>query len=728
MKKGASEMKARKKLLLFCMAIVIGLAACGTNIDESQKNTNENVKDNEKVTETPKITVTDKPDLETTLEPIPTVSPEPTIIPEKKLASVEKIEKASVGDCVTFGTYEQDNDYSKAEDIEWIVLDKQDGKALLLSKFVLSGQAYNIEDKATTWENCSLRKWLNEEFYLEAFNDEEKEVVAEVLLRNPDNRTTKIDGGNNTEDNVFILSLEEVATYFYSESSQLKETFMASMTDVAFSQGVTVSKLDGDRCCYFWWLRTPGDTEYNVIVATSSGTMPLGPLDSSSIGVRPAVWVTFDSDVEQKEQEKVVRTVNYEEIRNAKVGEKIKFGAYEQDNDFRNGEEAIEWIVLDKKDGKALLLSEYILASKEYHIEFAPMTWEKCTLRKWLNEEFYQTAFNEKEQNLIVESLIVNPDNAYTGVDGGKNTRDKMFLLSIDEVLHYFDSDPKTKDLNRCAIETRAAAFWGYSSNIWWLRSLGGYSTAASYVFVDGTVDCYSPFTVDMEFGVRPAMWVNYESEQQEIEVQQPEKTESVNTLDKVFLGDCVLFGNYEQDNDYSNGKEEIEWVVLDKKDGEVLLLSKKVLSVQEYNKKNASVTWENCSLRNWLNNEFYYVAFNEEEQNKIQATVLQNQDNPSSGAEGGNDTKDKVFMLSVDEATEYFISDRSNAKSIVTEQADFEGAYSDNGYGTWWLRTIGIGSSCASYVQTDGKVVYESTYPVNLSGIGVRPAIWVKY
>ncbi len=487
-----------------------------------------------------------------------------------------------------------------------------------------------------------------------------------------------------------------------------------------------------------YYLYSSSTTEYNVAVAMRESILHDNadlPLEFSFIGVRPAVWVTFDNDVikTEPENEPIVYTANIEGIRNAKIGESITFGTYEQDNHFGNGEEAIEWIVLDKKDGKALLLSKYILAAKEYHFEFAPMTWEKCTLRGWLNEEFFQTAFNEKEQKVIVESLIENSNNKYTGVDGGKNTKDKVFLLSIDEACYYYDSNPKTKDSNRCATETRAAAFWGYSSNLWWLRSLGGYSTAASYVFVDGTVDCYSPYTVDTELGVRPAMWVNYEMEQQETEVQQSEKSETAKNLKSAVVGECVSFGTYEQDNDYSNEKEKIEWLVLEKKEGEALLLSKKILSMQEYNKKNVGVvTWENCSLRNWLNNEFYYVAFSDAEKEKIQEVVLVNQDNPLSRADGGNDTRDKVFLLSVDEATKYFGSDDGNKKltacASVTEKADFEGVYSDNGDGTWWLRTIGLGSGCASYVKTDGKVFYESTYPVDVTFIGIRPAVWVKY
>ncbi|MBP3696995.1 MAG: hypothetical protein J6J45_05560, partial [Clostridia bacterium] len=67
------------------------------------------------------------------------------------------------------------------------------------------------------------------------------------------------------------------------------------------------------------------------------------------------------------------------------VGDYITFGSYEQDNDLSNGKEPIEWLVLDKQDGKVLVISKYALDAKPYNDEYVDVTWETCTLRSWLN-------------------------------------------------------------------------------------------------------------------------------------------------------------------------------------------------------------------------------------------------------------------------------------------------------------------------------------------------------
>ena len=122
-----------------------------------------------------------------------------------------------------------------------------------------------------------------------------------------------------------------------------------------------------------------------------------------------------------------------------------------------------------------------------------------------------------------------------------------------------------------------------------------------------------------------------------------------------VKVGDIIKFGSYEQDANTSNGKEAIEWQVLDKKDGKLLVISKYALDYQPFNTTNDTVTWEDCSLRSWLNQRFINAAFTSEEKKKIQTTKVVNEDNPYWGSDGGNDTQDKVFLLSISEAAKYF-------------------------------------------------------------------------
>ena len=122
-------------------------------------------------------------------------------------------------------------------------------------------------------------------------------------------------------------------------------------------------------------------------------------------------------------------------------------------------------------------------------------------------------------------------------------------------------------------------------------------------------------------------------------------------------VGGIVTFGRYEQDGSEENGPEEIEWIVLHVQDGKVLLLSKYGLEAQRYNKKKTDVTWETCTLRAWLNDDFLNKAFDPEEQSAILTTEVDNSDAQGySGwiTSGGNNTKDKIFLLSCTETNLY--------------------------------------------------------------------------
>lgn len=197
-----------------------------------------------------------------------------------------------------------------------------------------------------------------------------------------------------------------------------------------------------------------------------------------------------------------------------KVGEKVYFGKYEQDNNTFNGKEAIEWRILDKDGNKVLLLSEKCLDAKAYNDKayndnFVYITWEKRTLRKWLNEDFQNTAFSDVEQKAIINTNIKNNYNKDYGTSGGKDTIDDIFLLSIKEAEKYFKSDS-----DRTAVGTEFAkknvidAEDGWACQ-WWLRSPGCNSECAAYVVDDGDVNTYGDSVCADYHGIRPALWVD---------------------------------------------------------------------------------------------------------------------------------------------------------------------------------------------------------------------------
>lgn len=201
----------------------------------------------------------------------------------------------------------------------------------------------------------------------------------------------------------------------------------------------------------------------------------------------------------------------------------------------------------------------------------------------------------------------------------------------------------------------------------------------------------------------------------------------------KAAVRDKITFGTYEQDNVTSNGTEDIEWLVLAKENNKILVISDKALDSQPYNEKRQSITWEQCSLRKWLNDSFLNAAFSEEERALIQNTTVSADKNPSYNTSPGNATTDKVFLLSINEAKKYFNSNDAR-KCAPTAYAKAQGANTNNTNKTpsgadacwWWLRSPGNYQNYAAHVLSDGSVYYRG-YNINYDHFCVRPALWIS-
>ena len=212
-----------------------------------------------------------------------------------------------------------------------------------------------------------------------------------------------------------------------------------------------------------------------------------------------------------------------------KAGDILLFGSYEQDGDSGNGKEPVEWIVLSRDGQYCLLISRYLLDAVPYNGELTDITWEECSLRSWLNDEFCQKAFSDAEQARIKTTHVVNDDNYKYGTHGGNDTEDRVFLLSLEEVLEYFHVDPQdgrnvhdslTAVPTAYAVARGAAAYdhvsYGNDANYsrydgcgwWYLRSPGYYSLLAAYVNIDGSIRDNGSYVDNPTFSVRPVMWV----------------------------------------------------------------------------------------------------------------------------------------------------------------------------------------------------------------------------
>ena len=187
----------------------------------------------------------------------------------------ELLTNPEVGKSVFFGTYEQDDNIENgSEDIEWVVLAKADDHILVVSKYILDQKAYNEQKKDVTWESCSLRKWLNKDFMNIAFSDDERALIACVEVSADKNPNYSTDPGNDTADQIFLLSLSQVNKFLSNDiSAQWK------YKDISTS----------------WLLRTPGyDSNQVMVVKKSAGSESV----EYKYGIRPAMWIEYGKIVE----------------------------------------------------------------------------------------------------------------------------------------------------------------------------------------------------------------------------------------------------------------------------------------------------------------------------------------------------------------------------------------------------------------------------------------------
>lgn len=163
--------------------------------------------------------------------------------------------------------------------------------------------------------------------------------------------------------------------------------------------------------------------------------------------------------------------------------------------------EPLEWVVIKTEGDKALLLSKYILNADGYEESQPSVTWETSAMRKYLNSEFINKVFSKKDQNAIVNSDVINNNNAEYGTNCGNNTKDKVFLLSVDEINEY--------------LKDRAVAKYKNGDSGWYpLRTLGCDNSHVTWIEPSGSLNMYGGELsggLIWGGGIRPALWVYYQ-------------------------------------------------------------------------------------------------------------------------------------------------------------------------------------------------------------------------
>lgn len=198
---------------------------------------------------------------------------------------------------------------------------------------------------------------------------------------------------------------------------------------------------------------------------------------------------------------------------NIKIGDYVRFGKYYdivEDDEVKKV--PIVWRVLDIEDGYCLLLSKDILKTMPYNFAWNPTNWKESNIRIWLNYDFYDSAFDNKEKELIKQVFTENLGNSAFNLSQDYKTHDNVFLLSIEEIMKYntYNKDFITLGTKYAKREglwiSKYLSSVGYS--VWWLRSPGRSTSFAAIMHADGSIGLGGDGVATKGNGVRPSMWV----------------------------------------------------------------------------------------------------------------------------------------------------------------------------------------------------------------------------
>ena len=378
-----------------------------------------------------------------------------------------------VGESVFYGMYEQDGDESNGkEPLEWIVIDNSNDEITLLSKNEIeyirfSDKSYGI------WENSSLRKWLNADFYSMAFSESEKNRIENNSLHNPASGSFI---NKDTKDKVFVLSSLDVTKYEIE-----LDVLNSRLTDYA-KKKISDAKAREQR--QQWWLRDVFEASYGVVnayyVDNDGNINEDGYTIDARCGLRPVIRVSLDINQDLFEADEDSFT----------VGSHIKFGSYEQDANNANGSEPIEWCVLTQQGDKYLLLSDKILLPAPNTVDDTISFQQAC--QNVLNSAFDENVFSEEEK-----SKIIKTDGNY------------VFIPSEQIVNELYDMD-RACNVSKYA-EKEGVIVSNNNTGIWVMhtsRESEPTGKARLYVQVINASGTTQHIKGNGSFGLRPALWI----------------------------------------------------------------------------------------------------------------------------------------------------------------------------------------------------------------------------
>ncbi|MBQ7307024.1 MAG: hypothetical protein IJW82_00675, partial [Clostridia bacterium] len=506
---------------------------------------------------------------------------------------------------------QDDNGYStstvywfKYEPITWTIKEESNGYASIVCNMILDSQDFNYIDNSRTingstvyasnYEYSHIRSWLNDTFYNTAFNNLEKAIIQTTLVDNSASSTSSSSNSyacNNTNDKIYLLSYQEVTTYFTSNSERQKKG-----TDYAKCQGLFVNTSSEYYGNSVWWLRSPYNNysyrSFNVFIG---GGINGSDVDFTIRGVLPALKIKLDSS----ENETLVYTRNEDTITfgsypqskittssliteltnkagslptssnsyfwtdsgyyienniesymwyidleyNSDKYRGVYFTSYrsrnvnaismesnsnQDDNGYSTSTvywfkyEPISWTIKEESNGYATIVCDMILDSQDFNYADSSRTlngktiygnnYEYSHIRQWLNDTFYNTAFNKLEQELIQISTV---DNSLSSTGDSENeyicndTNDKIYLLSYKEATTYFENNSQrqkqSSDYAKCQGLSVSTDSNYLGNGYWWLRSP---SCSKDYnvinIYSDGAIKEFTTYATS--YGVVPVL------------------------------------------------------------------------------------------------------------------------------------------------------------------------------------------------------------------------------
>ena len=576
------------------------------------------------------------------------------------------------------------------DNTKWRVLevDRQRENVLLIADAPICVKAYHDRDEDITWEQCSLRKWLNGEYFEKTFSEQEKAAIPETELKNLDDLECGTSGGNDTKDRIFLLSIEEAQKYF---------------------------KDDRDRSIdeWWWWLRSPGCNQNCAVIVHDDGWIEDRTVYEYG-KVRPAFRINLESDLFQtfiasKSPEAIKLRIPRFHIREEKListvvdleKAEIPEGVTELDESCFAGINTLKEVKLPstlKKIGKKAFSGCFNLETITGYngsIAYGKDAFEDCGKLQYSPEMY-------RNSGKLCDSFVEHLDMCGP---------EELAWLHMYQTGPVWDSVLPQKVTEGNAPEI-LCAMTKYITEQKKVPPKTGEAAAAFVVKYSAMLPGDEITKVCEALREKKCGEIATQLLEDPSVAARVNPNQTCKTDEKVMSDGSVWVGNVtekklELGTFLRFGGERWRVLKLDREHETVLVIAERPVCKKAYNDIFEETTWEQCSLRKWLNGEYYEKSFSEQEKAAILETEIKNLDNSKHGTPGRNDTKDRIFLLSIKEAKEYFKDDRDRSASTG-----------------WWLRSPGHNRDNAALVGAAGSLNY---FKVNYNDFAVRPALRIN-